>query len=162
MGRAHLAKYSLAALLAVGAFVALHAIAPSGTVYTVAQVEMGLRQSPHAWIGHTVRVQGHFVLIQNMIVPAAPGRWRFFPPLRKGPTPAPRVPQGLRVVPAGVVTGQAYAVSSTLYRLPVVGVLVPQWEGGFVYAIRLLDQRSCRYHTPSGPCPDAIMLGVSP
>ncbi len=145
--------------------------AEQGQLYTVEQVETGLRVHPTTWVGQTIRVRGR--LVQDTLgmtwhgtvlvssVPRAPlARW--LPPLR-WQFDAPTSPPSLLLlgnVPTSSISW-TYVVTSVLARIPLISHFVApprsdSWSDRS-YRIRLLPPSHC----PTSivvPCPAGIVV----
>lgn len=160
----------------------------SGKVYSVADVQAGLRQDPAAWNGREVLVHGWFVSIQ-LCVPHSRGCYRYLWYLiEPSPENGPGVP-GLNawglytcrassdVEPLVLAGGPSvhwahhdteYAPSSDTFlrllsHLPVVGPLVPPSAlyRGLIFHIRVQAPRPCRllpHASIAPPSPNAVLL----
>lgn len=144
----------------------------SDKVYTVAEVQAGLRQDPVAWSGREVLVHGWFLSMQ-LCVPHSQGCYRYLWYLiEPSPENGPGIPglnawglQTCRTVssesePLVLVRGPSihwathdteYAPSSAAFlrllsHLPVVGPLVPPSAlyRGLIFHIRVQAPRPCR------------------
>jgi hypothetical protein len=105
-----------------------------GPVYTVSELQAGLADNPHAWLGHTVLLRG------VALVPACPPNASCvvaWPALVDAEAPPPRSYLPLSMGPANPLL-------ALLRRLPLVGRLVPgpqvlRWGRPARYRVQVQD-----------------------
>jgi len=140
-------------------------VSPSPRVYSVDEVQAGLRQQPRAWVGRTVLVRGWSNSSSGQGCPPwGPGprsspslfasckkTWLLLTPAFPSPGPAtfpvllPRTGPDLTARDLPLIAGMG------LHMLPVVGPTLFHWSGSRTLRVKLtIDAPSCGSMPPCG------------
>ncbi len=173
-------RLALLAVLIVGlaAAVTSQIQGPDGQVYSVPEVQVGLRQHPHAWVGRTILVQGGVQTINQYITAPSDhtGAWGTNDHLRA--LLVPILQPGSAAAAAGGFGPQLWAdprvphhplntVLRLLTRVPLLGAVVHVHDQTLapgqraIFRVTVLPTHQC----PAGACmsdADVILDDVQP
>ena len=138
-------------LLALLAAAILGFFAPTARVYTVDEVQAGMRQDPRAWVGHTILVRGWSNSSGGRgCAPFRPGSrqmpslfascamaWLMLTPTFPSSSPTPFPVLLPRTGPDPTRLDLPLSAGMGLHTLPVVGPTLFRWSGSRTLRVRL-------------------------